>query len=158
MLFFCFCETSFSSITHCNRKLQNGYRYFFGQLKTLRVPYFFVEKSVENVKNTQFSTVVRAISSNFSTSVRFLRLMKGYRDCFNIFKQSRKLYKTDAPGIEKITGDSFADACASCAKCRKQALTVLCKLPKNSENGVFVFTRRNFCGIMLEHKTPQGVI
>lgn len=58
--FFCACWQEFDTVyeiaisTHfnCNRWLQNGNRNFFGQLKTLAAALFFVEKSVENVKNT----------------------------------------------------------------------------------------------------------
>ena len=46
----------FSTYRGCNRRLQNGNRNFFGQLKTFERAGFFVEKSVENVKNPCFST------------------------------------------------------------------------------------------------------
>lgn len=45
-------EIAISTYFDCNQWLQNGNRNFFGQLKTLAAALFFVEKSVENVKNT----------------------------------------------------------------------------------------------------------
>jgi hypothetical protein len=44
-------EIQISTHLRCNRKLQNGNRNFFGQLKTHFAADIFVEKSVENVKN-----------------------------------------------------------------------------------------------------------
>ena len=58
VLFSFWSENGISVPKRDGQRLQNDYRSFFGQLRSKAEKNIFVENSVENVKNTQFSTMM----------------------------------------------------------------------------------------------------